>query len=434
MLAAVGRTVRHFFPQLNAWMGSLDDTRVQERCIYGRCFLTWVATMLFALKLGARRRLNFELNTAEALANLNRLAEAAQTTVPDHGTVNHFLGHVHPADMDRKLRRKLIHRLIRMRALDGGRLLGYYLIVLDGTGMLTFQRRHCPHCLTKTTSGGQTIYYHHVLEAKLVTPDGLALSIASEHIENADPKASKQDCELKAFARLAPRLKKTYPQLRICLLLDALYAKGPVMAVCRQYDWKYFITFKKGSLPALWREYQSLLELCPQNRLTHRPGDGRVQKFAWVEQLSHIDDCGREHRFAAIQCQETDGQGEQFFAWITNFAVRADNVARLANGGGRLRWKIENEGFNIQKNGGFALEHAYSYSDWQYKNFYLLMQVAHIILQLLEHGDLLALPARQLFGSLDALAKRLAEALRHCLIPPEALDPTIRVRISLNSS
>ena len=432
-MAALGRTVTHFFPELDRWIRSLDDTRRQERCTYTRSFLTWMGVMLFVLKLSARRRIRFELNTAEALANLNRLAQSSQQTVAHDGTLNHFLGHVHPDELDRKLRRNMVGRLIRMKALDHARLLGHFLIVLDGTGMLVFHERHCDHCLTKTVAG-QTIYYHHVLEAKLVTPEGLAISVASEFIENADPKATKQDCELKAFYRLAPRLKRAFPQLLLCLCMDALYANGTVLGLCRQYHWKYFITFKKGSLPAVWQEYETLLGLCPENRKTHQTPEGLRQQFAWVEQLSYVDDRGREHTFSAFQCQETEGGDKQFFAWITNFSIRPDNVAALANRGGRLRWKIENEGFNIQKNGGFALEHAYSYGDWQLKNFYLLMQVAHIILQLLERGSLLPQEARQLFGSLAAMARRLAEAIRNYLLPDEALDLGVRVRISLDSS
>ncbi len=56
---------------------------------------------------------------------------------------------------------------------------------------------------------GETIYYHNTLEAKLITPDGFALSIATEFIENESPNVKKQDCELRAFYRLAPQLKKT---------------------------------------------------------------------------------------------------------------------------------------------------------------------------------------------------------------------------------
>jgi hypothetical protein len=50
--------------------------------------------------------------------------------------------------------------------------------------------------------------YHYVLEAKLVTRNGLCLSLASEWIENPEGNYRKQDCERKAFLRLASKLKK----------------------------------------------------------------------------------------------------------------------------------------------------------------------------------------------------------------------------------
>lgn len=389
--------------------------------------------MLFLLKLGSRRRIRFELSTAEALSNLNRLSQSCQQTLAHHDTLNHYLGHVHPGQLETKLRRNIARRLIRMKALDHARLRGHFLIVLDGTGVLVFRRRHCRHCLEMTVHGTR-LYYHHVLEAKLVTPEGLAISVGSEFIENADPQASKQDCELKAFGRLTGKLKRHFPQLRLCLLLDALYANGTVLHTCWQNHWKYIITFKEGSLPAVWQEYQTLRQMQPENRKTCQPRQGCRQQFAWVDQLSYTDDQGREHTFSAFQCQEDEGDQQRFFAWITNFSIRADTVAALANRGGRLRWKIENEGFNIQKNGGFGLEHAYSYGNWQIKNFYLLMQVAHVILQLLEHGNLLGTPCRQLYGSIQAMARRLAESLRNYLLPADALDSSARIRVRLDSS
>ncbi len=108
----------------------------------------------------------------------------------------------------------------------------------------------------------------------------------------------------------------------------------------------------------------------------------------------------------------------------------------LGNRGGRCRWKIENEGFNIQKNGGFNLGHAYSTGQWQIKNFYVLLQIAHMILQLMECRSLLGADCKRLFGSIRNLARRLAESIRNRLIPPEATDAAIagRIQIRLNSS
>ena len=53
---------------------------------------------------------------------------------------------------------------------------------------------------------------------------------------------------------------------------------------------------------------------------------------------------------------------------------------------GRKRWKIENEGFNIQKNGTFDIGHLYSKNRIAIKVHYLMIQIAHIIRQLLEKG------------------------------------------------
>ena len=106
----------------------------------------------------------------------------------------------------------------------------------------------------------------------------------------------------------------------------------------------------------------------------------------------------------------------------------------MANRGGRCRWKSENEGFNNQKNGGFNLEHAYSTT--HYKNWYICLQIAHMILQLLERGSLLSAPCRKLFGSIRNLTARLVESIRNHVIPPEALDPqaAASIQIRINSS
>ena len=53
---------------------------------------------------------------------------------------------------------------------------------------------------------------------------------------------------------------------------------------------------------------------------------------------------------------------------------------------GRQRWKIENEGFNMQKNGTFDIEHIYSMNYNAMKAHYFFIQFAHTIRQLLEKG------------------------------------------------
>ena len=85
--------------------------------------MLWMGLMLFVLKLGSRRRLRFELDSAAALANLNRLSGEEQEAMAHSDTLNYFLGRVPVASLP-LLRRKMVQRLVRMKALDHARLFG----------------------------------------------------------------------------------------------------------------------------------------------------------------------------------------------------------------------------------------------------------------------------------------------------------------------
>jgi hypothetical protein len=449
---ALVQTVRHFFPEFTTWLNRLPDTRVQDACVYSRRFLAWWGISLYLFQLGSRRQLDYELRDGGpgVLANLNRLAETEQTTLPVHDTLDHFLGHVKLAGWER-LRTQMVQRLVRMKALDAARLLGRPVLLIDATGLICFHQRHCEHCLVQR-HGKQTLYLHHVLEAKLLGPEGVVLSLDSEFIENADAGDArgrnaedvKQDCELKALGRLLPRIKKTYPQLPFVLSLDGLYSCGTVFALAKKLNWSYVVTFKEGRTPALWREFRALLPQCPENTLTRTWGDGRVQTFRWVLQLDYEDSEKRSWKLNALECTETTKDGEkQYFAWLTGLPVSRKTVEEVAQKGGRDRWKVENEGFNRQKNSGLNLEHVYSTDPEKWKSYYLLLQIAFILVQLLERGSLLrrlaadlGRPFWKLFGSLKNVARRLLESLRFLSWEAAWFDSALagKIRIGLEDS
>ena len=454
------RSVRHFWPDLTPESDRLPDTRYAPLIRYHKRFLLWWGLLLFCLKLGSRRQLDYQLRDLElqVLANVNRLAGTAQDSLPVNKTLDHFLGHVGARPLA-ALRTWLVRRLIRMRALDDCRLLGRFVLAVDGSGFLHFHQPHCAHCLTQKRDS-QTLYLHPVLEAKLVDTSGLALSIGTEFIENPwadrhdhprraptvkDYETIKQDCELKAFRRLAPELKRAFPQLAVCIGGDSLLACGPVFCICEDYHWAYVLTFKAGRTPELWDEFRRLLKLVPENRRRLKLPDDTRQLYRWVNDLDYVDSEGHAHCFDAILCVETapDGQSTTY-AWISAFHVTAQNVVAIAEQGGRNRWKIENQGFNTQKNSGLNLTHAYSIDPENFKAFYYLLQCAHILLQMFEHGSLLAhlaqqygqQTARHLFGSLANLAQFLRDCFRYFRLTNEAFDhqAAAHCHIALNSS
>jgi hypothetical protein len=127
-------------------------------------------------------------------------------------------------------------------------------------------------------------------------------------------------------------------------------------------------------------------------------------------------------------CVKSHPDGQQTtWSWLTGLKVTAKTVAAVANQGGRRRWWIENQGFNVQKNSGLNLEPAYSEAE-HFAVYYYLLQIAHILLQLLEKGSLLRQLAEQQgkssavawLGSLKNIAERLLESVRNLRWPEEA--------------
>jgi hypothetical protein len=71
-------------------------------------------------------------------------------------------------------------------------------------------------------------------------------------------------------------------------------------------------------------------------------------------------------------------------AFITTLKITQKNVISMCENG-RRRWKIENEGFNIQKN-KMDLIHRFSMNYQAMKCHYCLIQIAHTLCQLFWKG------------------------------------------------
>lgn len=400
---------------------------------YSLASLLCTGVLLFVFQFGSRRGIKDKLRqNAASQAKFKAWFEVVD--IPHGDTLNYSFKRLKVDEVQEVVSRG-VESLIRKKVLYRYRLLDlYWLIAIDGTGVLTFHQRHCPHCLTKVLSNGQTLYYHPVLEAKLVTPNGFAFSVMTEFIENQDLTADKQDCELKAFYRLAQRLKQRFPRLPICLLLDGLYAGGLTFQLCEDYDWKYLIVLREGDLINLHRSFAVAKAQLPKQhkQVSFQSVNARQrselvkQAYYWAEDLLYTDSQNRSHRLGLIECRETSidthGQtSELHYEWVTNFSITTHNVDRLANQGGRLRWKIENEGFNVQKNSQLNLEHPYSQNQTARKVFYLLLQLAHLIFQLIQKGSLLVQAFPDRLRTAKNLAFRLLEAWRNLALSPAEL-------------
>jgi len=274
---------------------------------------------------------------------------------------------------------------------------------------------------------GSTQYFHYVLAAKIVTPIGLVVPFAFEFVENPEDlgEFDKQDCELKASRRLFLKIRQLFPRLAIMLVGDGLYADETTFQWCEKAGWDFLITLKDGKIPSLDQRLSADPDTWGGRRITsnRRPDGTRLERRVhWKTPLPY-----RTLILHALRFEEVDGDGKRqyFNLWITNVKPNPENALNLAQTG-RLRWKIENEGTNTQKNGGYGMEHGYGLGGNAWKNYYLILQVGQLFNDLVRFGDLLQKLAQdkratfaRLYGTIRQFARCLIESLRTTIIGSE---------------
>ena len=371
----VVKILKQYFPKLVDKFEKLTDIRHQSYIEYQMSVIT--ITRLLGLLCGIKsmRNTTEKLNTEETIKNISNMLGIELEEIPHYDTINNVFENIEIEEL-RKIQKYMVTTLIRSKMFDKYRYKGkYFQIVIDGTGIMSFKERHCRHCLKKTYNKGteeeKTIYYHYVLEAKLVVGD-IVISLDSEFVENEKEDVEKQDCEIRAFYRMAKRIKKEYPKLPIIISGDALYACEPIITTCKENKWEYIIRLKEERLKLLGEEIKCLEKAEKQEEIKYwnnlKYGEVRIEKEANV-----------------IKYQEKKKEIIREFMWITSFKITEKNKKEIVYYG-RQRWKIENEGFNMQKNGTFDIEHIYSMNYNAMKAHYFFIQFAHTIRQLLEKG------------------------------------------------
>ena len=222
---------------------------------------------LFLFKQGSRNAFNQARMEADFAENYQKIFKLK---LPHMDTVDDLLRVLEASELE-QLKRSMLIELFDKKVLHKWKFLGkHFLLAVDGTGVHSYTERHCDNCLTKTYSSfsvtedniqllreqlGDVIvpvkaligesfkkegkflsqlkeqidgdfvdqhkqilleactvidkvsYSHQVLEAKLVCANGFSISLGTQWIENPEGDFDKQDCEAKAFKRLANQLK-----------------------------------------------------------------------------------------------------------------------------------------------------------------------------------------------------------------------------------
>jgi len=391
------RVFRHVLPTLLNRFGKIRDPRNPKTPKHKLTVLMLYGIVAFVLQMTSRREANREMTMPQFQENLRLLFPELDST-PHQDTLNRLLGKI-PVDHIQETLLDLIGGFIRNKKFCRYLVSNRYAVVMDGTQKLV--RRHCwaEECLERHvqyteedgTAGRRPQYYVYVLEANLAFPNGLTLPLMSEFLSytEGDQGSSKQDCELKAFKRLAGKIKKRFPRLPIQILLDGLYPNGPVLELCRRYGWQFMIVLQDDSLPSVWEEVRGLEKLQKENRFEQNWGDRR-QCFRWVNGIEYYwDPSGRKRQIVhVVICEESWREIDPGTAqiqektsrhvWLSSETLNRGNVHERCNLTARHRWAIENN-ILVEKHHGYQYQHLFSQNWSAMRGYHFLMRLGRLI-------------------------------------------------------
>ena len=333
---------------------------------------------MFILKEGSRNQMNNARRDENMRKNFHKLFGFR---LPHMDSVDDVLRGLPEEELENlrvaMVRVLLDRKLLRPQRLDKT----WHLVGVDATGVMSADEND-EGTLRKESKNGVVSFSRQVLEAKIIIPGGMTISIASEWIAtDKNDTGSKEDCEINAFKRLSAKIKEYFPKLPICILADSLYPSEPFFKICEANNWRFCVVLKDKKLITVWDQVETALNEANRTGNVENMSLDKDITIEWVNGITY-----KKRVISWIACFESLDKNTKTFAFVTNLEITGDLALQLVKSG-RSRWRIE-DAFNTQKNRGYTLAHKYSRASFlATKNYYVLMQIAHTINQLLEYSQ-----------------------------------------------
>jgi hypothetical protein len=247
------KTMNRILPGIFQKLSRVKDFRHPGKIKYKAAVLLLSGLLSFVFQKTSRREANRELTTATFMENV-KLCIPDLEEMPHHDTIQRFLAVMDINDLE-KTHMELVREFITSKKFSRYLLGCSYPIAIDGSQKYAYNFLWAEECQRRKINGKDQ-YYCSALEASLAFQGGLTIPLCTEFLDymEGDVDSDKQDCELKAFRRLARKLKGFFPKLKVIVLLDGLYPNGDVFELCRSYKWQYMIVLQDDSLKSVWEE------------------------------------------------------------------------------------------------------------------------------------------------------------------------------------
>ncbi len=393
---------RQMLPGLVKKLSRIKDPRQPNKIEHKLTVLMVYGILLFVYQTGSRREANKRMSRPVFWENVKSMFPELGS-MPHADTLARLLEKIDVEEIQHCLV-ELLQDLMRRKKFRKHLINKRYLIAVDGSQKFFRNYQWQEEALKRHVGGEERIpqFYVYVLESVLILDNGIVLPVLTETLENKDwvEGQTKQDCESKAFKRLAHKLYKIFGKSKVILIADGLYACGPVIKKCREYHWEYMISLKEDAIPDVWKEATGLMWCEPANGLCVNWGDRR-QDFLWANDIEYEygTNCRYTEILHVVICYETwtenhsrsTGLVEEKktrYAWISSKPLNSKNVFMRCTKMARYRWKIENN-FLIEKHEGYFFEHVYSYNWQAMKGFHYLMKIGHFMNAMAVNSEIL---------------------------------------------
>lgn len=394
---------RQMLPKLLLNLSKIKDPREPLKVKHKLTVLMIYGILLFVYHIGSRRNAVKDMSNAIFLSNVRAIFPEFES-IPHADTLARMLERIDPEKIQDSMV-EMLKSLMKNKKFKKHLINKKYLIAVDGTQKFFRDYQWQEEALKRTV--GKEVktaqYYVYTLESVLILDNGIVLPVLTEILENKDwiEGETKQDCERKAFKRLAPKLRKIFGKGNVILLGDGLYACGPVIKICRDYNWDFMLVLKEDGHKDFWKEATGLMRLEPQNILCVNWGN-RQQVYRWANDVDydfvmtrqntevvHVVICNESWQENHSRSTKNIEDKETRYVWISSKKLSPKNVFMRCTKMARYRWRIENN-FLIEKHEGYFFEHCYSYNWEAMKGFHYLMKIGHFLNVLVINSEIVA--------------------------------------------
>jgi len=391
VVAAQIRSWRSILPNLIRKFSRIPDYRRAGSIKHKTTVLMIFGLFAFIFRFSSRREMNRELTSPVIFDHLKKLFPEIDS-IPHADTLARLLEKINPQAIE-TIHISLIKDLISKKKFRKMLLHGCLPITVDGTqklyrdGLLQ-DKRWCERTVGHPEEENKQQYIYAV-EANITLRNGLTIPLMTEYLYRENNQLmqpeGKQDSETTAFERLAERLKKYFPRLKIIFFMDAMYATQQVMGMLHENNWEYIIRLPKKKLTDFAKRLnkRKSMSMPIPGQPAYRK---RKQEFYWENDIDYgyewqlkIHLAGCTERYEEVD-KKTGKIVDRFseHTWISSIRVSIHNVHELFNLGARKKELIE-DSINTEKNRGYQYKHAFSYNWSAMQGFHYLMRLGHAI-------------------------------------------------------